>query len=378
MALTYRAHFALVRSPRFTTSGLCTSAIFGFTNALMDIIKREEPTHLMAAFDTPEPTARHEAFPEYKAQRDAMPEDIANQLPYIDRLLDAFNVNVIRMPGYEADDVIGTIALDASKKDFLTYMVTPDKDYHQLVDSNTWVYKPGRKGGGAELLGPAEVIKQWEIERVEQVIDVLGLMGDASDNIPGIPGIGPKTAVKLIAKYGSIERLIEHASELKGKQKERVEENADQAVLSKQLVTIQRDVPVEADLDSFRWEKYDAEKLKALFMELEFDTLGKRLFGKSFSSSQTRAAVIREKRETEIQASLFDVPETEKTIADVKHDYKTIETASQRKNLIKQLLKQESICFDTETTGLDPREAVPLGIAFSFQPHTGFYVVLSR
>tara|TARA_R110002049_G_scaffold27321_3_gene94401 strand:+ start:30198 stop:32942 length:2745 start_codon:yes stop_codon:yes gene_type:complete len=375
MALTYRAHFALVRSPRFTSSGLCTSAIFGFNNALMDIISREEPTHLLAAFDTSEPTERHKAFPEYKAQRDAMPEDIAKQLPYIDRLLDAFNIKVIRMPGYEADDIIGTLATHAADQGFLTYMVTPDKDYHQLVGENTWVYKPGRKGGSAEILGPNEVIKQWEIERVEQVIDVLGLMGDASDNIPGIPGIGPKTAVKLIAKYGSVENLLQHAEELKGKQRERVIENSEQALLSKRLVTIQTDVPCDSDIDSFRWEKYDTEKLKSLFMELEFDTQGKRLFGKSFSSAANRAAVIREKRETEIQASLFDEPAEEKTIADVKHEYKTIETKQQRRELVDKLSRQDVFCFDTETTGLDPREALPLGIAFSFQPHTGYYVV---
>jgi len=378
MALTYRAHFALVRSPRFTSSGLCTSAVFGFTTTLLDIVTREEPTHLMAAFDTREPTARHVAFPEYKAQRDAMPEDIALQLPYIDRLLDAFKIQVIRMPGYEADDVIGTVARQAAEHDFLTYMVTPDKDYHQLVCDHTWVYKPGRKGGPADILGPADVIKQWEIERVDQVIDVLGLMGDSSDNIPGIPGIGPKTAIKLIADYGSIENLIAHASKLKGKQRERVEQHADLALLSKRLVTIDRAVPCDVDLDSLRWEKFDTNKLKSLFMELEFDTLGKRLFGKSFSSSAARATVIREKRETEIQASLFDEPETEKTIHDIPHDYQMVETAEQRQALLTRLKQQETICFDTETTGLDPREAMPLGIAFSFQPHTGYYVVCPK
>ena len=375
MALTYRAHFALVRSPRYTSGGLCTSAVFGFGNALMDIISKEHPTHLMAAFDTPEPTERHKVFPQYKAQRDEMPEDIAKQLPYIDRLLEAFNIKVIRLPGFEADDVIGTLAKSAAAADFSTYMVTPDKDYHQLVDKETFVYKPGRQGGAAEILGPAEVIKQWEIERVEQVIDVLGLMGDTSDNIPGVPGIGPKTAVKLIAAYGSVENLIQNTAELKGKQKEKVEQNADQALLSKRLVTIQTDVPCETDLEAFRWEAYDSDKLKSLFMELEFDTLGKRLFGKSFSSASNRAAVIREKRETEIQASLFDDPEDEKTIADVPHDYKTVETAPQRKALIAELQKQDTICFDTETTGLDARQALPLGIAFSYAPHTGYYVV---
>ncbi|MGB7346767.1 MAG: 5'-3' exonuclease H3TH domain-containing protein, partial [Pirellulaceae bacterium] len=304
MALTYRAHFALVRSPRFTSGGLCTSAVFGMINAVSDLIKRESPTHLMVAFDTSEPTQRHIEFPEYKAQRDAMPEDISKQLPYIDRLFDAFNIQSIRMPGYEADDIIGTLAMQADKAGYETWMVTPDKDYHQLVRPNVHVYKPGRQGGDAEILDIPAVLKKWEIERVDQVIDILGLMGDSSDNIPGVPGIGPKTAQKLIAKYGTVENLLQKANELKGKQKERVIENHDQALLSKKLVTIQLDVPVEVDLESLAWTSYDDAKLKELFMELEFDTLGKKLFGKSFSSASVRADVIREKRETEIQATL--------------------------------------------------------------------------
>lgn len=376
MALTYRAHFSMIRSPRFTSAGLCTSGVFGMMNAVLHIINSETPTHIAAAFDTPEPTQRHIEFPEYKAQRDAMPEDIAEQLPYIDRLLEAFNIQVLRMPGYEADDVIGTIAHQASGNDFDTFMVTPDKDYHQLVKEDVSVYKPGRKGGDAEILGIAEVLEKWDIQRVDQVIDILGLMGDSSDNIPGVPGIGPKTAQKLIAKYETVEGLLAHTDELKGKQKERVIENRDQALLSKRLVTIQLDVPVNADLDSFLWKQFDQEKLKALLMELEFDTIGKRLFGKSFSSAQSRANVIREKRESEIQATLFDEPVQEKTIHDVKHDYQTVETGDQRAALIKTLMAQDRVCFDTETTGLDPRVALPLGIAFSIEPHKAFYVVI--
>ena len=376
MALTYRAHFSLIRSPRFTSSGMCTSGVFGMMNAVLDIINRQSPTHIAAAFDTPEPTQRHIDFPEYKAQRDAMPEDIAEQLPYIDKLLDALNIPVIRMPGYEADDVIGTLAKQAATKDFDTWMVTPDKDYHQLVGPDVWVFKPGRKGGDVEILGIPEVLAKWEIERVDQVIDILGLMGDSSDNIPGVPGIGPKTAQKLIAKYGSVEGLLEHTDELKGKQKERVIENREMALLSKRLVTIQLDVPVESEVESFAWKEFDDEKLKALLMELEFDSVGKRMFGKSFSSAQSRAKVIREKRESEIQATLFDEPVTEKTIADVKHDYKTVKTKGERDKLIKLLGKQDSFCFDTETTGLDPRCALPLGIAFSIESHKAFYVVI--
>jgi DNA polymerase-1 len=374
MALTYRAHFALVRSPRFTSSGLCTSGVFGMANTLMDIINREQPTHMAAAFDTSEPTQRHEAFPEYKAQREEMPEDISLQLPYIDKLLAAFNIPVIRLPGYEADDIIGTLAGEAAEEGLSTWMVTPDKDYHQLVSDNVFVYKPGRKGSEFELLGVPEVLDQWQIERVDQVIDVLGLMGDSSDNIPGVPGIGPKTAQKLIAKYGTVENLLQHTDELKGKQKERVEENAEQALLSKRLVTIQLDVPCDVEWKRLTWKSFDKEALKALFIELEFDALGRRVFGKSFSSAANRTSVIRAKRETEIQALLFDAPVEEKTIKDIEHDYQLVQTVRERTELIATLLKQESICFDTETTGLDPREALPLGIAFAFEPHRAYYV----
>lgn len=375
MALTYRAHFALVRSPRFTSSGLCTSGVFGMANAVLDIINREDPTHLAVAFDTSEPTQRHEAFADYKAQRDAMPEDIAEQLPYIDRLFEAMNITVIRTPGYEADDIIGTLAHQASAQGFETWMVTPDKDYEQLVTDTVRIYKPGRRGSEPEIMGIDEVLDKWGIERVDQVIDILGLMGDASDNIPGVQGVGPKTAQKLIAQYGTVENLLQHTDELKGKQKERIEEQADMARLSKQLVTIQLDVPHEITLDNLKRTEYDKDKLKAFLQELEFDTLGKKLFGKSFSSASSRAQVIREKRETEIQATLFDEPVQEKTIQDVPHDYKIVKTAEERAHLIEELRSQASFCFDTETTGLNPREALPLGMAFCVRAHEAYYVV---
>ncbi len=376
MALTYRAHFALVRSPRFTSGGLCTSAVFGMANTVLDILKRETPTHLSVAFDTSEPTQRHLDYPDYKAQRDAMPEDIATQLPYIDRLLDALNIHVIRRPGYEADDVIGTLAHQACGLGFRTWMVTPDKDYEQLVTPDIVIYKPGRRGSDPEIVGVPEVLEKWGIERVDQVIDILGLMGDASDNIPGVAGIGPKTAQKLIAQYGSVENLLKHSDELKGKQKERVQGQADMATLSKKLVTIQLDVPHDVKFDELRAKPYDKEKLQDLFMELEFDTLGKKLLGKTFSSAGSRAKVIREKRESEIQATLFDEPVDEKTIRDVQHEYHTVVTHEERAKLIKLLATQEKICFDTETTGLDPRTARPLGLAFSVVSAEAYYVVL--
>ena len=378
MALTYRAHFALIRSPRFTSGGVCTSAVFGMVNTLQDLITKRNPTHLAVAFDTREPTARHKEFPAYKAQRDELPEDIGAQLPYIDRLFEAYNIPVIRMPGFEADDIIGTMAHQAKDDGFTTWMVTPDKDYHQLVGDHVFVFKPGRQGSEHEILGPEQVLAHWEIERVEQVIDILGLMGDASDNIPGIPGIGPKTAKKLIAKYGSVEELLNHTDQLKGKQKERVEENVEQALLSKRLVTIQLDVPHEVQLNDLKVKPFNKKLLKELFQELQFDTLGKKLLGKSFSSANSRANVIREKREVEIQSLLFDEPVKEKTVQDVKHDYQTVTTAKDRKALLQTLMEQKSVCFDTETTGLDPREALPLGIAFSFEPHSAAYVVCSK
>ncbi|MCP4172265.1 MAG: DNA polymerase I [Fuerstiella sp.] len=380
MALVYRAHFALIRSPRYTSGGLCTSAVFGMANTVLDIIKKEKPTHIAAAFDTSEPTERHKVFPEYKAQRDALPEDIGLQLPYIDRLLGAFNITVIRMPGYEADDIIGTMAHQAAEQGFRTLMVTPDKDYHQLVSDDSVVFRPGRKGAAYETLGVPEVLEHWNIKRVDQVIDILGLMGDASDNIPGVPGIGPKTAQKLIAEYGSIEELLQHTHQLKGKQRERVEQNAEMAVLSKQLVTIQLDVPHKVVLDTLQLEPQNDEVMQTLFEELEFDGLGKKMFGNRFSSSASRAAKIREKREVQIQTTLFDdVDDAEvKTIRDVQHAYHTVCTPEERSELIDKLLQQKSICFDMETTGLDPRTALPLGIAFSFEPHTGYYVVCAE
>ncbi|MDB4809668.1 DNA polymerase I [bacterium] len=374
MALAYRAHFALVRSPRFTSGGICTSAVFGLTNALLDLIAREKPTHLAVAFDTPEPTQRHIDYPEYKAHRDSMPEDLSSQFPWIDRLLEALQIEVIRTPGYEADDIIGTLAHQAAIEGYRTWMVTPDKDYEQLVTEDVVIYKPGRKGSEPEIVGIANVLQRWGIERVDQVIDILGLMGDASDNIPGVKGIGPKTAQQLIAEYGTIENLLANTSNLKGKQRERLEEQAEMARLSRRLVTINLEVPHSYEFDAFQMAGFDQKKLKSLMMELEFDTLGKRLFGKNFSSAQNRAQVQREKRETEIQTLLFDEPVEEKTIKDIRHDYIAVTNREGRESLIEKLRAVPSFCFDTEATGLDPRVAIPLGIAFCFEPNRAYYV----
>ncbi len=366
MALVYRGHFAMIRNPRMTSKGLNTSSLFVFANTLLDILGNTQPSHLAVVFDTPEPTFRDEIYKEYKAQREKMPEDISSALPYIDQMCEAFNVPVIRKPGYEADDVIGTLAKIAEQDGFTTYMVTPDKDYAQLVSSKTFISKPGRTGDGAEILGVPEVLKQWEIERVDQVIDMLGLMGDSSDNVPGIPGIGPKTAQKLIAQYDSVEGLLNHVDDLKGKQKENVETYREQALLSKELVTIHLNVPLDFGLDDLAAKKRDEQKLKGLFAELEFSTLGKRIFGNDFNIDQQQISLFGD------ETTLADVSK-HKTIADVEHTYHLVDTPEKRAALIEKLAQQKAFCFDTETTGLNPRTCELLGLAFSFQPHTGYY-----
>src|SRR5262245_1917273 len=277
MALIYRAHFALIRNPLFTSRGVCTSAVLGVANTLLDILNRERPTHIAAVFDTDKPTHRRQEFSAYKAQRQAVPEDLFAQFPLVDRLFAAFRMPTLRIPGYEADDIIGTLARRAERERFQVWMVTPDKDLQQLVNENIRVYKPGRQGSSPEVLGVPEVLERWQVRRAEQVIDVLGLMGDAIDNIPGVPGVGEKTAQKLIAEFDRIENLLSRKHELKGKQKELIETHADQALLSKRLVTIACDVPIEIQFETLRLQPHDETAAKMLFVELEFDALGKRL-----------------------------------------------------------------------------------------------------
>jgi DNA polymerase-1 len=362
MALVYRAHFSMMRNPRMTSRGMNTSTVFVMTNTLLDILNNAKPSHIAMVFDTPEPTHRHKMFVEYKAQREAMPEDLSMALPYVFRLCEAFNLPVLKKPGWEADDVIGTLARVAEGEGFMTYMVTPDKDYAQLVSEKSFVCKPG-KTGDVEVQGVKEILEKWQIERVEQVIDILGLMGDTSDNVPGVPGVGEKTAQKLISQFGTIENLLENTDQLKGKQKERVEENREMALLSKELVTIDRDVPMDIELDSLVRKEWDEEKLKALFVELEFSTMGKRFFGEDFAAGPT------------VQTAEGDTVSADlKTIEDVEHDYRLADTIEKRTELIQELGKQKAFCFDIETTGLDARKCGILGLAFSYEPHTGFYV----
>src|SRR6266550_856644 len=286
MALVYRAHFALVGRPIFTSKGVNTSALFVFTNTLLDVVQNQRPTHIAVAFDTEAPTERHRAFPEYKIQREAMPEDIAWALPHVRRLLEAFQITGLACDGYEADDIIGTLVRRAEPQGFECYMVTSDKDFGQLVSEKTFIYKPGRMGDAAELLALPQIREKWGVERPDQVIDIIGLWGDASDNIPGVPGIGEKTASKLIAQYGGVENLLAHAGELKGKLRENLEKYRDQALLSKRLATINCETPIEVDLDSLKLRLPDEDKLKQLLIEFEFNSIGRRLFGEAFKAGR--------------------------------------------------------------------------------------------
>lgn len=368
MALVYRAHFAFMRNPILTSSGMNTSAILGFANVLLDIIENQEASHLGVAFDTSAPTPRHKLFPEYKAQREEMPQDLANAIPYVKRLCEAMGIPVLVMDGYEADDIIGTIARRADQEGGIhTYMVTPDKDFAQLVSPTTTMWKPGRQGGNHELIDVAAVKAHWNVEEPRQVIDILGLWGDASDNIPGVPGIGEKTAKKLIGQFGSVENLIASTDQLKGKQKENVENFAGQAKLSKELATIILDVPVEADWEDLHIGGRDDAALAALLTELEFNTLGKRILGEDFVAGRGHNA-------PEISDSPNPTEPKLTTIADVEHSYHLVDSVNGLHELVKKLSLADRICFDLETTSLDPRTCDILGIAFSVAAHEGHYV----
>ena len=383
MALIYRAYYALNKNPRVNSKGLNTSAIIGFANTLYDILKNEKPTHIAVSFDTSAPTQRHEDFAAYKAHREAMPEDISTSLPYIYRLIEAFRIPTITMPGYEADDIIGTLAKKAEAEGFTTYMMTTDKDFGQLVSENTFIYKPGRMGSKYEILGVKEVCKKYGIDRPEQVIDILGLWGDASDNIPGIPGVGEVTATKLIQQFDSVENLLDNAYKLQGKLKENVINFRDQALMSKNLATIITDVPVEFDEKHLEVERLDEEKMKELLDELEFRTFAKRVFtdlSLKYESSSEAVAVtdmftkVTEPRAEE--AEKFDVNKEYENIQTTTHKYHLVDTAEKRKELTEKLSHQKAFCFDTETTGLDPNNSELVGIAFSYIEDEAYFVHL--
>ena len=379
MALIYRAHFAFSKTPRINSKGMNTGAALGFTNSLLEILKKEKPTHIGVAFDTSAPTFRHKEFPEYKAQREEQPEDIRVAIPYVKKIVEAFNIPVLILDGYEADDIIGTIAKQAGEEGFKVYMMTPDKDYAQLVTDNVFLYKPAFMGNGVDVLGIEEVKKKFDIDRVEQVIDILGLQGDAVDNIPGIPGVGAKTAVKFLKQYGSVEGLLEHTDELKGKMKEKVEANKEQALLSKKLATIKIDVPLAYEPDKLVLDEPNEEVLKELFEELEFRTLMKRVLGEepaapSKSSAKVDPAQMSMFTDTPQEAAESEEPQERRTLANTKHQYNLIDTPQLREDLITYLSIQDEFCFDTETTDLEPTDAELVGLAFSYVAGEAYYV----
>jgi DNA polymerase I len=387
MALVFRAYFAFSGNPRVTSKGFDTSAIFGFAISLLDLLQKEKPTHIGVVFDTPEPTARHIEYPAYKAQRDEMPEALAAALPYIDKLIEAFHIPVLKRPGYEADDVIGTLAWKAAAEGFTVYMMTPDKDFAQLVRDNVYIYKPARMGNGIEIMGVAEVLEKWEISRPEQVIDILGMWGDAVDNIPGIPGIGEKTAKKLVQEFGSMEGLLANTDKLKGKQKENVENFREQGLLSKKLATIDTQVPIDFDPKSLTLDPPNESAIKELFTELEFRTLLRRVLGEEAAQS-----VEPHKPAPGGQMDLFGQPVAPlstgpknqtpiltddtvyRTMADSGATYTLVQAEADQEALVKELLQQTQICFDTEFTSLDPITGELVGLAFSFVEKTGYYV----
>ncbi len=383
MALAYRAYFALIRNPITTSKGLNTSAIYGFVNTLLELREKGNPTHLAIAMDTAAPTARHAAFPAYKAQREEMPEDLSLALPAIDRFAAAFRIPVLRLDGWEADDLIGTLAKKAAGEGFKVTMVTPDKDFGQLVSDQIEMLRPGRMGNPSEIWGEREVCERWGIQAVDQVRDLLGLMGDTSDNIPGVPGIGEKTAAKLIAEFGSIEALLARTDELKGKQKERIETHREQALLCKQLATIDTAAPIAVDWADLAVCEPDAGALSELCVEFEFNSMGRRLLGDDFKAGRGFTTP----REAPAEGELFSTASMERampvatrarlrTLADTPHQYRTITTQSEFDLWLRELTGLETFCFDLETDGLDPRTAEILGIAASWEAGAGSYVVL--
>lgn len=383
MALIYRAYFALSKAPRFTSYGLNTSAIMGFTNTLLEVVRKESPTHLAVVFDTDAPTARHVEFEAYKAHREAMPEDLSAAIPYIFRIIEGFNIPLITLDGYEADDIIGTLAKQAEQQGFTVYCMTPDKDFGQLVSDHIFIYKPSRMGNGIEIQGVPEILAKWEVNEVCQVIDILGLWGDAVDGIPGIPGIGEKTAKSLIQQFGSVENLLQHTDQLKGKQRENVEQFAQQGLISKKLATILLDVPVALDEAALAVTKPSRGALEPLFAELEFRTIGRRVFGDEFSVNEGKitagmqmdmfgaqsaapAPVVQQEEEMP--------PAAGKNASNTPHEYICADTREKQAELARLLAQQTAFCFDTETTGTDANNSDLVGLSFAIEPGKAWYV----
>lgn len=398
LALIFRAYYALIRNPRITSKGRNTNAQFGFTNTLLDLLNNQKPTHMAVCFDTHAPTERHTDFTDYKANRQEAPEDLMAAIPDIKRIIRGFNIPVVELDGFEADDVIGTLSKQAAKEGYEVFMVTPDKDYGQLVDGNIKIYKPGYQGGSVEILGAREVCEKWNIKEVHQVIDILGLMGDAVDNIPGIAGVGEKTAAKLLAEYGTLENVLENADKIKGALGEKVRNGKNAAILSKKLATIITNVPVEFHAEDFRVKEINRELLSEVFADLEFKTIGKRILGEDFNVTpgvatvpqgvqtdlfgnavETKADAGAKKPEATAVAD-EDRAESEeaivagKNINNTPHQYRALQDDDSIKELIKELMEEKEICFDTETTGIDANDVELVGMSFSYKPGEGYYV----
>jgi DNA polymerase-1 len=370
-ALIYRAHFAMSKVPRLTTNGINTGAILGFTNSLLEVINKQKPSHIAVAFDTASPTFRHEEYTAYKATRESQPEEIGIALPYIKRILEGMHIPILELEGYEADDVIGTIAKKASRNGFEVYMMTPDKDYAQLVEEKIFLYKPARMGNGVEIMGVEEVLTKFDIDKVDQVRDVLGLKGDAVDNIPGVAGIGEKTASKLLREFGTVENILEHVDELKGAVQKKFQEKGELGLLSKSLATIKVDCPIDFDEEALRFSEPDKNTLLPIFKELEFRTIARRMFQEELPE-----------RDGNAQLGLFnqdsqdESPAQKKSIDTSSPEYHLIRTQKDREMLVERLKSSDIFCFDTETTGLHTREAHIVGISFAMKPGEAYYVPL--
>ena len=434
LALIYRAYYALIRTPRITTTGINTNAQFGFTNTLLEIIKKENPTHIAVCFDTHAPTERHTDFTDYKANRQEAPEDLLSSLPHIKAIIEGFNIPVIEYDGYEADDIIGTLAWQAAAKGYEVYMVTPDKDYGQLlVKPNVYIWKPPAFGNKEEIVDAKKICEKWDIARVEQVVDMLGLMGDASDNIPGIPGVGEKTAAKLLKLYDTLEGVLDNADKITGSMGEKVRAGKKSAIMSKKLATIITNVPVSFHEEDFRLKEKNISALTEIFNELEFKTLGKRILGDEFSVTGGAGALEvadAKKEQTDLfgntvnvktknkkagakesginhsgdnnneqpnrsleggQDNNVDDDERElgdedlpvelvvnKNSANTPHSYKAVEGKENIQALVKELSAQKEICIDTETTGINANDVELVGLSFSYKEHEGFYIPIEN
>lgn len=394
LALIYRAYYALIRNPRITSKGRNTNAQFGFTNTLFELINKEKPTHLAVCFDTHAPTERHVDFTDYKANRQEAPEDLLASLPDIKRIIQGFNIPVVELDGYEADDVIGTVAWQAADKGYEVYMVTPDKDYGQLlIHPHVYIYKPPSFGNPEEILTAEKICEKWDIKRVEQVVDMLGLMGDAVDNIPGIPGVGEKTAAKLLKEYDTIENILANADNIKGALGEKIRNGKEMAIMSKKLATIITNVPVDFHEEDYRLKEWNKEALVEVFTELEFKTLGKRILGDEFNAFHSAQQSIQtdlfgntvasqNKKESSSKKDTTPVLNgeessgllAEKNIHNTDHSYSLVEGTTAIKELVQTLLQQTEICFDTETTNIDANEAELVGLSFSHKKGEGFYI----